>query len=148
MERVPVTDQRLERTVLPAGTVVRGYELHHLGFGGMSVVYRGLKKGQTYLVKEVAADNPVQVLALTQEKGLLERLDHPGIVHFFSLFEESGFYYMVAEFIEGPTLEAYVDSHPPDETRVRDWMVQLCESSATSTARSRRSYTGTSSPPT
>ncbi len=128
MERVTVSDQRSQRTVLPEGTVVGGYVLTHHGFGGMSTVYKGVKDDLIYLVKEVAGDNSLQLLALTQEKGMLERLNHPGIVRFHGLFEENGYYYMVQEFIEGRSLEDRQDHGPPlHEAEVREWALQLCD---------------------
>lgn len=128
MERVTVSDKRNLRTVLPDGTEVGGYLLTHHGFGGMSTVYKGVKEDQTFLVKEVAGDNSFQLLALTQEKGLLERINHPGIVRFHGLFEENGYYYMVQEFIEGRSLEDRQDNGPPlTEAEVRDWATQLCD---------------------
>jgi len=128
MERVAVSDKRTMRTVLPDGTEVGGYVLTHHGFGGMSTVYKGVKDDVTYLVKEVAGDNSLQLLALTQEKGLLERINHPGIVRFYGLFEENGYYYMVQEFIEGRSLEDRQDNGPPlTEAEVRDWATQLCD---------------------
>ncbi len=93
----------------------------------MSAVYHGEKAGTSYILKEVPASEPGQVMALTQEKGLLERLQHPGIVRFVNLFEEAGFYYMVQEFIDGTTLEDLKHSRHLTEADVRDWGLQLCD---------------------
>lgn len=130
MERVSVArdESGAESSVLKDGSVVGGYTLRHFGFGGMSTVYRGMKDGRCFLVKEVDGTNSGEVLALTQEKGLLERLDHAGIVQFEALFEENGYYYMVQEFIEGVSLEERKESGPPvSEEEAREWALQLCD---------------------
>lgn len=112
---------------LSDGTVVRGYSLTFLAEGGMSAVYRGEKDGQSYILKAVPADQPPLVLALTQEKGLLERLNHPRIVRFIALFEEGGTYYLVLEFLHGTTLEELAQTKPITEQQAREWGAQLCE---------------------
>ncbi|MCE7869002.1 serine/threonine protein kinase [bacterium CPR1] len=115
------------KSILPDGAVVRGYTVTYRAMGGMSAVYHGRKDDKSYILKEAPASEPAQVLALTQEKGLLERLRHPGIVRFVNLFEEAGFYYMVQELIDGITLEEVKQSRLPSEAEVRDWGLQLCD---------------------
>ncbi|GMU51369.1 MAG: hypothetical protein AMXMBFR33_05150 [Candidatus Xenobia bacterium] len=115
------------KSILPDGAVVRGYTLTYKAMGGMSAVYHGRKDDKSYILKEAPASEPAQVLALTQEKGLLERLQHPGIVRFVNLFEEAGYYYMVQELIDGITLEEVKQSRLPSEAEVRDWGLQLCD---------------------
>lgn len=112
---------------LADGTVVRGYTLTFLAAGGMSAVYRGEKDGKSYILKTAPGDQPSQVLALTQEKGLLERLQHPRIVKFVQLFEEGGIYYLVLEFIHGTTLEEVAKSNKITERQAREWGKQLCD---------------------
>lgn len=129
MERVSTTrgEGGAAITVVKDGSDLEGYTLQHLGFGGMSTVYRGTRDGQIYLVKEVDGANSGEVLALTQEKGLLERLDHPGIVRFEALFEKGGYYYLVQEFIDGVSLEDRQQNGPHvTEAEARDWALQLC----------------------
>lgn len=122
-KRVPVSVSTRHVPLAP-GSLVRGYTLHFLGAGGMSVVYRGEKDGQSYVLKEVAGDQSQQVLAITQERALLERLKHPGIVGFEGLFEEDGYYYLVLEYIDGRPLS---EVPRPDEARLRQWAIQLCD---------------------
>ncbi len=67
-------------------------------------------------------------MALTREKSRLERLEHPGIVKCFELFEESGFYYLVLEFLSGQTLhQKMMQEGPQNEPDVRHWGMQLCD---------------------
>lgn len=122
-QRIPVSVTTRHVPLAP-GSVVRGYTLHFLGAGGMSVVYRAHKDGRDYVLKEVAGDQSQQVLAITQERALLERLKHPGIVGFEGLFEEDGHYYLVLEFIEGTSLSKLP---APSEAQVRNWAIQLCD---------------------
>jgi serine/threonine protein kinase len=71
-----------------------------------------------------------QVLsAFRQEAEMLARLDHPGLVRVFDLFEENGRYYMIMELLLGRSLLNILESSPgglPEE-RVLAWADQLCE---------------------
>lgn len=128
MNRVQAPDSKTRRMVLPDGTRVKRYELRYLASGGMSVVYLGTQGDKQYVLKEVSADNSHEVLAITQEKGLLERLDHPGIVAFHELFEENGFYYLVLEYVNGKPLADIVQGDgTPSQQQVADWGAQLCD---------------------
>jgi hypothetical protein len=124
--RVPGPQPYADRLILAPDSSVRDYVgLRFLGAGGMGTVYKGFKNDVPYVLKEVPADQSALVLALTQERSLLERLRHPGIVRFHQLFESDGFYYLALEFINGPPLSALPSR--PDEGDVRDWGCQLCD---------------------
>lgn len=113
--------------MLSDGTLIHGYTLSYLTAGGMGVIYRGKKGGRDYVLKEVPAGQPKWVLALTQEKSLLERINHPQIVHFVALFEEAGYYYLVCDFIDGKPLDqVYHQQNPISEAQLRDYGIQLC----------------------
>ncbi len=130
--RVPAPDGRMEEgqpiLVLPDNTVLRGYRISYMTCGGMSVVYKGFKEGKKYVIKEVSSTDSRNVMSLIQEKAVLERLDHPGIVQVIELFDENGYYYMVTEFIDGVTVDRRLPPGENDflsETVVRDWAYQL-----------------------
>ena len=130
--RVPAPDGRMEEgqpiLVLPDNTVLRGYRLSYMTCGGMSVIYKGFRDGKKYVIKEVSSTDSRNVMSLIQEKAVLERLDHPGIVQVIELFDESGYYYMVTEFIDGITVDRKLpqgNDHFIDEKIVRDWAYQL-----------------------
>ncbi|MCA9790402.1 MAG: serine/threonine protein kinase [Candidatus Eremiobacteraeota bacterium] len=125
--RIPAPDRGTHTLVLEPGSSVGDYQVTYLGAGGMSIVYKAEKNGRTYVLKEVPSSEPQHVLALTQEKGLLERLDHPGIVSFEGLFEENGFYYLALEYIDGEPLDKVMAGGPSREQTVLDWGVQLCD---------------------
>lgn len=118
-------------TVLPRGAVVQGYEImDFVAAGGMSRVYVARRDGERFLLKEVEGSEGRHVIALNQEKFTLERLDHPGIVRVFDLFELDGFYYLVLEFIAGQSLDKLASPHLQallEEKVVLDWALQLCD---------------------
>ena len=117
-------------TVLPEGTRKKGLTLSYLAAGGMSVAYRGVRgDGSPFFVKEVRCSESESVMALTQEKALLERLKHPGIPKVHDLFEHDGYMYLIADFIEGGNLEAQLSPFPDiclSPSQVVDWGLQLC----------------------
>ncbi|MCE7869331.1 serine/threonine protein kinase [bacterium CPR1] len=116
---------------LPPGTVMRrGYQVHFLALGGMSLCYRGDCDGRVYFLKEVSTQDAREVMALNQEKALLERFDHPAIVKVHQLFEEDGFYYLVLDFVEGKSLDCLISPFPDNflqDQVVADWGRQLCD---------------------
>lgn len=130
--RKPAPDGRQEAglpiMVLPDDTVVHGYRFTYLTCGGMSVIYKAFKDERQYIIKEVAAEDTRNVMSLIQEKAVLERLNHPGIVQVFDLFDEDGFYYMATEFISGVTVDKKLPIGTDrfiSETIVRDWAYQI-----------------------
>ena len=115
------------RTAYPNGTIIHGYTITFLALGGMSVVYRGVKDGKVYALKEVPENNTKEVPALISEKSLLERLDHPGVLDYEAFFNERGYYYLVTELVEGQPLSHFLKSSEPNAPeRVVDWGLQLC----------------------
>ncbi|MHC9541918.1 MAG: protein kinase [Vulcanimicrobiota bacterium] len=112
--RIPAPDGKKGRDghpvlVLPDNTEINGsYTVSYFTVGGMSVTYKGIKDGLTYFIKEVESADCKKVTSLTQEREILERLNHPGIVKVYDFFEYDGFYYLVQEFIDGQTLERLI----------------------------------------
>jgi len=115
--------------VLPQGTSLAGkYQTSYLGVGGMSIVYKGYREGKTYFLKEVDAHNSQLVISLSQEKFMLERLNHPGIVKIHDFFEQEGFCYLVMDYIDGKSLNRLISPLPDvfiQEKIVLDWARQL-----------------------
>ncbi|GEM_PF-1311043 len=117
--------------VLTAGTLLKNlYKVKYLTAGGMSILYTASRNDEQYLIKEVEAADSKNVLALTQEKFILERLNHPGIVKVYDIFEQDSFYYMVLEYIEGESMEKLI-SHLPSvfiqEKVILNWALQICD---------------------
>jgi len=117
--------------VLPEGASLKGMKLHYLAAGGMSVAYKGVRPdGKNLFVKEVSKSQSQAVVSLTQEKALLERLQHPSIPRLQDFCEWRDHLYLMQDFIEGTNLEQQISPFPDiflPEARVRDWGLQLCD---------------------
>ncbi|MHC9540318.1 MAG: serine/threonine protein kinase [Vulcanimicrobiota bacterium] len=117
--------------VLTAGTLLKSlYKVKYLTAGGMSILYTASGNGEQFLIKEVEATDSRNVLALTQEKSTLERLNHPGIVKVYDIFEQDGFYYMVLNYIEGQSMEKLISPIPNvfiQEKVILNWALQICD---------------------
>ena len=108
------------------GKTLDKYEvLEHVGHGGMSEVYRGQ---QAQLDRMVAikvlhpflADEEGFVVRFKREARIVATLRHPNIVQVydFDYHDELDIYFMVMEFIDGPTLKNRLEEAPltPEET--------------------------------
>ncbi|MGV8118650.1 MAG: serine/threonine protein kinase [Candidatus Xenobiia bacterium LiM19] len=133
-ERVPAPDGRMAAdgivlNVLPDGTILNYvYEVSYLTAGGMGIVYKGKKDNEIYCIKEVECSKLPRILALSQEKAMLERLNHPGIVKVLDCFDEDGYLYIVLEFIEGKSLGEILHVGGIDfieESLLDKWSLQL-----------------------
>lgn len=116
------------KTCLVDGSMVGKYKVELLGVGGMSIVYKGMYRGQLYVLKEVQDSNTVDVPSLLSEKSLLERLEHPGLVDFEELLHQDGYYYMVVEYVPGRPLSDWLNSSlVASYEEVMSWGIQLAE---------------------
>ena len=85
-----------------------------LGAGGMGVVYKARQTSLDRLValkvlaKHLAA-NPSFVERFYREARTMARLDHPNIVHGYAVGEEHGWHYFAMEFVDGQTMEDWVE---------------------------------------
>ncbi len=92
---------------------VREYELHELlGGGGMGEVYRArhVLLDQPYAVKVVlpALLQNAEIRArFLREAQTLQRLDHPNILRFVTLFEDAGRLFLVTELLAGQPLDLH-----------------------------------------
>ena len=88
-----------------------------LGRGGMGVVYRARgPAGEDVAVKVLldgGAADPERVARFQREVGVLEALEHPGILRVRGHGIERGLPYMVLELLEGSTLEQLVKAEGP-----------------------------------
>ncbi len=117
--------------VLPEGSLLKDiYRVRYLTAGGMSIAYSAVKDGERYFIKEVDASESKNVLSITQEKFMLERLTHPSVVKAHDLFEQDGFYYLVLDFIDGESLDRLISPHPDvfiQEKIIINWATQICD---------------------
>ncbi|GEM_PF-1529963 len=134
--RVPAPDGKKEKDGLPVmvlmeNAVLKGaFRTRYLTCGGMAIIYISYRDSERYIIKEVDASDARMVMSLTQEKSMLERLEHSGIVKVYDLFEEDGFCYLVMEYIEGMTVDRKVPIGSDiflSESVVRDWAFQLMD---------------------
>jgi ankyrin repeat protein/serine/threonine protein kinase len=117
-------------TCLTPGTRVGGYELEFLTEGGMSVCYRGRAGHLLRFIKEVDCRDGRSATALRREYEFLSVLDHPNVVRCHQAFEQSGYLYLVMDFVDGISLEDW--SHRPDyasptELQLLQWLEVLCD---------------------
>jgi serine/threonine-protein kinase len=118
---IPVGSQRNEeRVTLAVGQILDKYEiLEEVGQGGMAVVYRGMDRS---LRRQVAvkvlhrhlAQHPEARERFAREARAVAKLRHENILEIFDFAgEDAQSSYIVAEFIDGPTLTELVADHPP-----------------------------------
>ncbi len=104
-----------------------------LGSGAMGVVYRAtdVNKGRPAAVKvvsgELAQGKKVQD-RFEREAKILQQFRHPNIVRFLGYGKYRGTYYIAMEFIQGGTLEKYLNDVGPMPWReVVALAVQVCD---------------------
>lgn len=82
--------------------------LGEIGRGAVGTIYKAEKDGRTVAVK-ILAERWAGDLSVTdrfvQEGLVMSRLDHPGIAKVLDVGREQGRFYLVLEYVEGPTLE-------------------------------------------
>src|SRR5256714_165915 len=126
---------------LPEQTLLIGrYQLlSRIGQGGMGAVYKASDTrldDRLVAIKEMSkAGLPAAGLeeaeaAFEREARLLGKLLHPNLPRIHDHFTENDRSYLVMDFIDGETLEEYLDKRGHDPLpieRVCDWAEQLCD---------------------
>jgi outer membrane protein assembly factor BamB/tRNA A-37 threonylcarbamoyl transferase component Bud32 len=127
---------------LPIGTILQErYEVLGVqGIGGMGAVYRSrdlrfsaVKK--IVAVKEMsnAAPDPrlrrISIQNFEREANILASLSHPSIPKIFDYFSEGQRSYLIMEFVQGQTLEEFLEQHkqPLSADEAVEWGVQICD---------------------
>jgi Protein kinase domain len=108
-----------------------------IGHGGMGAVYlaRDLKRQSNCAIKEMslsmvpAEDRAKAVQNFKTEARMLAGLNHPNLPTFSGFFTEGPRHFLVMEYIDGMTLDAFLEhNHGPfPERRVLAWAKQLCD---------------------
>jgi len=101
--------------------------LEHIGHGGMSEVYKGQHEQLDRMVAvkvlhPFLANEEGFVIRFKREASIVAKLRHPNIMQVFDFDynEELDIYYMVMEFIDGPTLKDRLNNEAlPQEEAVR-----------------------------
>ncbi len=126
---------------LPEKTLLGGrYQLEsRIGQGGMGAVYKASDtrfNNRAVAIKEMSraglTPNRIQEAedAFERESRLLADLVHPNLPRIYDYFTEEERSYLVMDFIEGETLEDYLDHKgggPVTLEQALDWGMQLCD---------------------
>jgi tRNA A-37 threonylcarbamoyl transferase component Bud32 len=118
-------------TVLPGKTVGKYRIIERLGRGGMAEVYKAYHPGlDRHVAVKVMHPFLVEegdfVGRFEREAAAVAKLRHPNIVQIMDFDHEGDVYYMVMEFIDGPTLKAELEERsrmgqpfdPEEATRI------------------------------
>ncbi|MCY2985404.1 MAG: serine/threonine-protein kinase [Planctomycetota bacterium] len=98
------------------GTVLGDFEiLHEIGRGGMGIVYlaqqRSLQRRVALKILPFAAVlDPNQIARFHTEAQAAASLHHPNIVPVYSVGDERGVHYYSMQYIDGQTMEAFLQS--------------------------------------
>jgi predicted Ser/Thr protein kinase len=111
--------------------------LRTLGQGGMGAVYQAkdIRRKSMCAIKEMslsmvpAEDREQAIQNFETEATFLSGLSHPNLPTFMGRFTEGTRHFLVMEYIDGTTLEGYLESNngPFPERRVLGWARQLCD---------------------
>jgi len=90
-----------------------------LGAGGFSAVYRArdVQSGREVAIKQIMlgglnADETIQATdTFNRELSLLSALHHPQVPRIYDHFSDREHWYLVMEYLEGTTLETYLETH-------------------------------------
>ncbi|MCB0204712.1 MAG: PD40 domain-containing protein [Anaerolineae bacterium] len=113
--------------------------LRVVGHGGMGAVYKAADQrlgGKTVAVKEMsdtglptAQQRQQAVNAFRQEAQMLAHLNHTNLPRVSDYFTENGKHYIVMEYVEGETMEDYLNrcGGSVSEAEALGWAAQLCD---------------------
>ncbi len=131
------------RLALPAGYRLEEFKIERvLGKGGFGITYlaEDLYLKQQIAIKEhlpdgistrvdgssvVAQSGPLEadyrwsLESFVEEARVLARIQHPNVVRVTRLLEANGTAYMVMEYLQGESLEEFLDRHPPGHSEAR-----------------------------
>ncbi|MFR1529478.1 serine/threonine protein kinase [Akkermansia sp.] len=137
---------------LPEGTLLGSYEIKGiLGQGGFGISYWAIdwQLGREVVLKEHyptglckrdadrADVNPVDssqesnynrsLNSFCKEARIIAALDHPGIVRIHDIFQALGTAYIVMAFVEGCSLDQWLDEHAQDAPQIQKLLISLLD---------------------
>jgi len=114
--------------------LLEGFEvLSLLGVGGMGAVYKAihLRLDRVVAIKllprELAASDPAFGERFLREARSLAKLQHPNLVVVHDFGEVDGMYFIVMEYVEGPTLRHLIQGGTLTPERSLEILPQICE---------------------
>ena len=120
----------------PGDIIDKNYKIiSTLGEGAMSRVYLAKKEKNLYAIKESSTcfsspeEEKILINSFLREADLLYNINHPGLPKYYKNFKYNNKMYIVMEYIKGIGLEDIIKASvkPPEEKRVLNWGIQLCE---------------------
>jgi predicted Ser/Thr protein kinase len=112
---------------------LEGFEvLGLIGHGGMGAVYKAihLRLDRVVAIKvlppELAASDPAFGERFLREARALAKLQHPNLVVVYDFGEASGLFFIVMEYVEGPTLRQLIHSKSLSPERTLQILPQIC----------------------
>ncbi|MBO0783560.1 MAG: protein kinase, partial [Ktedonobacteraceae bacterium] len=134
-----LTQTSPSQALADASSLIHGrYEiLAELGSGGYSSVYKARDTLQQRVValkaitlRNLSAQEMIEATdTFNREWQILARLRHPQLPNVYDHFNDAEHWYLAVEFMEGETLEAYMQKHTSGlpVTEVLEIGIQLCE---------------------
>ena len=87
--------------------------LHHLGEGGMGIIYAAYDEGlDRKIAVKLLRSSTRHRARLEREAKALARLNHPNIVQVYEIGMFEGAPYIAMEFVDGVTLDAWLEAEP------------------------------------
>lgn len=88
---------------------------------------KGFKKFTIKCLKPEYQDDPFHIAQLRKEFEIGYLLDHPNIAHYFTFEEIKGKgYCIIREWIDGITLDKYIENCQPEEVKILELLDELC----------------------
>ena len=128
-------------TPLAPGTTVSHYRIiEQLGQGGQATAYKAedTRLNRIVVIKTLLPDQASSDSArrrFEREARLASALDHPNICAIYDIGESDGLYYIVMPFVEGPTLDQFMNKQPLEILSALSIAIQVADAIATAHSR-------------
>jgi serine/threonine-protein kinase len=123
-------------TILAPGSTLSHYRIvDTLGHGGQATAFKAedLRLSRTVVIKalkpELAASETAR-RRFEREAALCSALDNPHIQSVYDIAETDGLYYIVLQYVEGPTLKQFMGGRPLETLSALSIAIQLADALA------------------